>query len=337
MHRLKLAKRRLLAFGVVCAGIFGGFYLLNASWLASSPGGVPQIIAQRGVAQRYAASEITDESCTARFILPPVHSLIDNTIPSIEAALAAGADVVEIDIRITKDHEFVLFHDYGLECRTNGSGLVSAHSVPELQALDVGYGYTADNGRSFPLRGKGVGLMPTLVEVLQKYPGQRFLIQIKDGGRNVADRLLTYLGANGFETSERLTFFGSPAPLRRLREIIPAARAWSAAAVGRCLSGYLETGWFGHVPRACDGGMIIVPVDQAYLLWGWPNRFLDRMRGHRTQVLLVGRVDSLSNGQVSRLDTVQELSRVPAGFGGLIWTDQIRVIGPAVRAAKNAN
>lgn len=36
--------------------------------------------------------------------------------------------------------------------------------------------------------------------------------------------------------------------------------------------------------------MIIVPIDQTYLIWGWPNRFLARMREHHTEVMLIGRV-----------------------------------------------
>ena len=55
----------------------------------------------------------------------------------------AGADIVELDIRVAADRQFVLFHDVELGCRTDGTGRVSQHSVAELQRLDVGYGYTA--------------------------------------------------------------------------------------------------------------------------------------------------------------------------------------------------
>jgi glycerophosphoryl diester phosphodiesterase len=319
-----------MTFLVVSGGLLGGLYFANASWVAVPGRGAPRVIAQRGVSQRYSTSGITDDSCTARMILPPSHPLIDNTIPSIEAAIEASADVVEIDIRVTRDGQFVLFHDIGLACRTDGLGRVSEHSVFELKTLDVGYGYTADDGKSFPLRGKGIGLMPTLAEVLQKYPRQRFLVQIKDDPRNLADTLVAYLTANQIEGSDRLTFFGAGAPLRRLRKILPTVRTWSTQSTAQCFIGYLQTGWFGRVPRICDDGIIIVAINQTNLLWGWPNRFLARMRAHRTEVMLIGRVDSIANGQFSRLDTLQELSRVPAGFDGSIWTDRVRVIGPAV-------
>lgn len=39
------------------------------------------------------------------------------------------------------------------------------YTTSELQALDIGYGYTANEGKSFPIRSKGENLMPTLDEV----------------------------------------------------------------------------------------------------------------------------------------------------------------------------
>jgi glycerophosphoryl diester phosphodiesterase len=336
---MRISKRWWLAPALAGVVILAGLSLLNASWLAAPGHGTPRVIAQRGASQQYRWTQAAedDTACTARLIRPPSHSLIDNTLPSIEAAMAAGADVVEIDIRITADHQFVLFHDDGLACRTDGSGRVSERSVPELQSLDVGYGYTADDGKSYPLRGKGVGLMPTLADALRSHPGQRFLVQIKDGAPEVANRLVEYLGGTQSAEWHRLTFFGSGAPLLRLQELNPAVRTWSARSVRRCGVGYLETGWLGLVPEVCDDGVVIVPVDQAGLIWGWPNRFLARMHAHHTEVMLIAKVDTRATGRFSRLDTLDELSRVPAGFDGSIWTDQIWVIGPAVRSMRRSD
>ncbi|MFX8106630.1 hypothetical protein ABTK92_20190, partial [Acinetobacter baumannii] len=67
------------------------------------------------------------------------------------------------------------------------------HTLSDLKRLDIGYDYTADGGKTFPLRGKGVGLMPTLDEVLTAFPDRRFLIHIKSNDPAEADRLAARL------------------------------------------------------------------------------------------------------------------------------------------------
>ena len=49
-----------------------------------------------------------------------------------------------------------------------------------LKKLDIGYGYTADNGQTFPFRGQAVGLMPTFDEVMQEFPDKKFMVDQKD-------------------------------------------------------------------------------------------------------------------------------------------------------------
>jgi glycerophosphoryl diester phosphodiesterase len=190
--------------------------------------------------------------------------------------------------------------------------------------------YTADNGITHPLRGKGVGLIPGLTEVLRRFSDANFLIQIKDGDPAVAAPLTRELDALSIQPWTHVTFFGSPAALGTLRRLKPVADIWSARAAQECGVEYLETGWYGRMPTACDDRIIIVPIQRAHLLWGWPNRFLARMRAHRTRVMVIGTLTSLSSGIFSRLDTPEELAELPTGFDGLIWTDRISVIGPLV-------
>jgi len=123
----KMGKRKLFGFGAVAVLFI--LYFLNASWLAPTPSGRPTVIAQRGVHQVYEREGVDDATCTARHIPPPSHTFIDNTLPSIAAAFAAGADVVEVDVRLTADRHFVLFHDYSLECRTDGKGPVASQDA----------------------------------------------------------------------------------------------------------------------------------------------------------------------------------------------------------------
>lgn len=324
----RAAVKKSLGIGIVVIG--AGLYLANASWIAPPPSGRPSVIAQRGLHQVYGRDGVDDDTCTARRIPRPTHMFIDNTLPSIAAAFAMGADVVEVDVKLTKDRQFVLFHDNALECRTNGSGWVGERTLAELKTLDVGYGYSADEGKTFPLRGKGVGLMPSLQEALLANPNSRFLIQFKDGDPQVGRIMVEYLEDRGLAEWSRLAFFGSARPVARLESLKPEVRTWSAGSTARCLRQYLEFGWMGHVSKACDDGIIMVPITQSGLVWGWPNRFLERMRAHHTEVMLIGRVDGLSGANFSRLDTAEEITRLPPGFDGSIWTDRIDVVGPAL-------
>ena len=147
-------KRLLVAF--VALGAFAAFvFFNNSSWLHGAPGGTPVLLAHRGLAQGFDRTGLTGDTCTASRMLPPEHPYLENTIASMRAAFDLGAGAVELDIQPTTDGRFAVFHDWTVDCRTEGHGVTREHSLAELQALDIGHGYTADGGETFPFRGQG--------------------------------------------------------------------------------------------------------------------------------------------------------------------------------------
>ncbi|HEY0736453.1 MAG TPA: glycerophosphodiester phosphodiesterase family protein [Herpetosiphonaceae bacterium] len=62
----------------------------------------------------------------------------ENTMASFERGLAMGVDAIELDVHPTRDGELVVIHDPTLDRTTNGHGLVSAHTLEQIQALDAG-------------------------------------------------------------------------------------------------------------------------------------------------------------------------------------------------------
>ncbi|SDE23630.1 Glycerophosphoryl diester phosphodiesterase family protein, partial [Priestia aryabhattai B8W22] len=156
----KLFKRKVtwIVFLIVIAFI----YLNNSSLLAKERESQSFLLAHRGVAQTFTMKDIQNDTCTAERIYNPEHNFLENTIPSMEAAFEDGADMVELDVHITKDNQFAVFHDWTVDCRTNGKGVTRDYTMAELKKLDIGYGYTADGGKTYPFRGKGVNLMPSL-------------------------------------------------------------------------------------------------------------------------------------------------------------------------------
>ena len=61
----------------------------------------------------------------------------ENTLPAFEAAIAAGADVVEFDVRITADGAAVVMHDPDVSRTTDGSGLVRNLTLADIGHLRI--------------------------------------------------------------------------------------------------------------------------------------------------------------------------------------------------------
>lgn len=68
----------------------------------------------------------------ARLVAP------ENTFSAFDAALAQGGDVLEFDVRQSRDGVLYVIHDDTVDRTTNGSGAVVEMTSQELDALDAG-------------------------------------------------------------------------------------------------------------------------------------------------------------------------------------------------------
>jgi glycerophosphoryl diester phosphodiesterase len=62
----------------------------------------------------------------------------ESTRAALREAARAGADMVELDVQMTRDGRLVVFHDARLERTTNGAGRLSAAAYATLARLDAG-------------------------------------------------------------------------------------------------------------------------------------------------------------------------------------------------------
>jgi glycerophosphoryl diester phosphodiesterase len=90
--------------------------------------------------------------------------LPENTLAAFEAAIAAGADAVEFDVRMSRDGHAIVMHDASVHRTTGGEGLVRDLTLAELKRLRVG----SVLGRP---AGEPAGI-PTLVETLALLSGR---------------------------------------------------------------------------------------------------------------------------------------------------------------------
>ncbi len=126
-----------------------------------------------------------------------------DTLYAFGTALEKGADVLEMDVHATADAEIVVLHDATIDRTTNGSGRVDALTLDEIKQVDAAHWFVAGCGTchdepddAYALRGLATGerpipaelarfepndfTIPTLREVLERYPDVPLNIEIKN-------------------------------------------------------------------------------------------------------------------------------------------------------------
>jgi len=103
----------------------------------------------------------------------------ENTLEAFRQAVDEwGADVLEMDVRLTRDGEMVVIHDDTVDRTTDGSGPVAALTLSEVTALDAGYRFRDQDGVA-SFRGRGVRI-PRFDEVMDALQGIRLNVDAKD-------------------------------------------------------------------------------------------------------------------------------------------------------------
>jgi glycerophosphoryl diester phosphodiesterase len=88
----------------------------------------------------------------------------ENTVLAFDRGLEAGADGLELDVRLSRDGLVIVHHDLLLGRTSRGAGPVHDHTAEELAAFDV----------------------PTLRAVLDRYPHAKMIIELKQPDSGLA-------------------------------------------------------------------------------------------------------------------------------------------------------
>ncbi len=135
-----------------------------------------------------------------------------NTLFAFKSAVRAGADMLELDVGVTRDGHVVAMHDTTVDRTTNGRGSVASRSLRQIRRLDAAHWfargqepYRHDRARrAYRHRGIATGArraprgfratdfrVPTLREVLRAFPRTPMTIEIK--GRTRAEATAEYV------------------------------------------------------------------------------------------------------------------------------------------------
>jgi glycerophosphoryl diester phosphodiesterase len=117
----------------------------------------------------------------------------ENTLLGFQKALEAGVDMLEFDLRFSKDHELMVIHDETIDRTTNGSGKISDYTVKQLKEFDASDVFT----------GLGHQEIPTLeefCELLKDYPDILLNVEVKpsEDAIEVADKAIEMLRDYGY-------------------------------------------------------------------------------------------------------------------------------------------
>nr|WP_254904287.1 hypothetical protein [Streptomonospora nanhaiensis] len=322
-RRPRRVRRVVLAALVL---LVAGTWLNNTALLAPEPDTGPDVLAHRGLGQTF-----DPRGCGGRHLHGRAHGPAGAPLPGEHDRRDAGR------LRRRRRPGRVRRPPHrrrpvrgvprlGGRLPHRGSGTTRDFTLEELRRLDIGHGYTADGGRTHPFRGEGVGLMPSLDDVLAEFPDRDLLIHVKsedpEEGALLADRLARLPR----EQLAGITVYGGDRPVAALRAELPQVRSMSRETLTDCLLAYEALGWTGHVPDSCAHTQLHIPEGYAPWLWGWPARFTERMASVDTRVVLVAGSGGFSEG----FDTPAALERVPDDYAGLVWTNRVDRIAPLV-------
>jgi glycerophosphoryl diester phosphodiesterase len=148
----------------------------------------------------------------------------ENTFAAFDRGVGAGADGIELDVRLSRDGVAVVCHDATLDRTTNLHGRLAHFTADQLWRADAGFQHGHPDACLF--RGQGEGI-PRLEWVLSRYADARVIIELKDNTVELVRAATDAVRAAG--AAERVCF-GSfwLRAIRAARALEPAA-ATSAA------------------------------------------------------------------------------------------------------------
>ena len=141
----------------------------------------------------------------------------ENTVTSFRLAVEQGADFIELDAKLSKDHQVMVIHDPTVDRTTNGKGKVNELSLAELQKLDAGSHFN----------NKFAGEKIPLLDEVFKAVGKEIFVNVELTNYSSSNDDLIPLVADVVKANqmEERVLFSSflPKNLAKIHELVPQA------------------------------------------------------------------------------------------------------------------
>ena len=148
-------------------------------------------------------------------------------------------------------------------------------------------------------------------------------------GEAAAKQLVASLPKSAIDVADQNIIIGDDAAASYINGLRPSHPVFSIATARTCASNYRLSGLWGNVSASCRNGTMLLTLDElGFTLWGWPNRFLERMKDANVRIIIA---EDVVDGQIKGLTDVKQYGDIANSFIGYIWVDNIEELGPALR------
>ena len=141
----------------------------------------------------------------------------ENTLPAYRKAIDLGADLIEVDVRTTRDGEIVSVHDSTLDRTTDATGPVEDKTLDELKRLSAGAWFGA------PYRSERIPTLDEICTLVNEHPGPRGTVALYVDMKDVEPGALAAI-LNRYDLANSAVYYGSPGELLDLRKHAPNSR-----------------------------------------------------------------------------------------------------------------
>jgi len=285
-----------------------------------------------------------------------------STLYAMKKAIAAGADVLEMDVRLSSDNVLMIQHDDTVDRTTGETGPVNSFTSSQLQDMDNAYWFYphcwschSQPIEDYVFRGVRKGnveppagyapddfRVPTLLDVVNTFPGQRLNIEIKDGptGMAAAEALAAFINSHGPANRYVVASFDD-AILDHFKELEP--EVFTSPGLN------LITSWFGSRGALPGHRVLQVPpfygeievvtqkfVDDAHanglVVWVWFNGDEDDVPDTWVRLMGLG-VDGILTGKPAEAEPYIAAANAAAAVA--VTTTSVPASAPEIAALAN--
>jgi len=187
----------------------------------------------------------------------------ENTLVSFRHAFQDGADILETDLHLSKDGQFICIHDGTLDRTTDGSGKIADLTVAEIKSVSAFNHMTGFEQERIPLLAETAAILPRNVALalelksdcfLEENICQQLVAELKNAG--ILDRTIVLSFSAPRVFAVRKVEKDMPVGLITMKKIFPPA---DVDMVGPFFPILWANPWYIHA--AHRAGILVCPLD----------------------------------------------------------------------------